>query len=61
MFKKDITFSSNKITIKGDEISAEGVPVRDIVESIGEADAVEHLYTLLKRPQNHFVKLAPQA
>lgn len=43
MFKKDIKFSSNKTTIQGDEVSAEGVPVRDIVESIGEADAVEHL------------------
>lgn len=25
-----------------------------------QADTVEHLYTLLKRPQNHFVKLAPK-
>ncbi|CAH0528455.1 hypothetical protein CTH30272_02140 [Allocatenococcus thiocycli] len=43
MLKKNIKFSSNKVTIQGDEVSAEGVPVRDIVESIGEADAVEHL------------------
>ncbi|MEO1288650.1 MAG: glutamate synthase-related protein, partial [Chloroflexota bacterium] len=26
-----------------------------------QADAVSHLYTLLKRPENHFVKLMPQA
>lgn len=43
MNKKKINFSSYKVTIQGDEVYAEGVPVRDIVESIGEADAAEHL------------------
>lgn len=31
------------------------------LEFSNQADAVEHLYTLLKRPENHFVKLAPKA
>lgn len=31
------------------------------LEFSSQADAVEHLYSLLKRPENHFVKLAPKA
>ncbi|MGJ3238907.1 MAG: glutamate synthase-related protein [Anaerolineae bacterium] len=31
------------------------------LEFSNQADAVAHFYTLLKRPENHFVKLAPKA
>ncbi len=43
MTKKKIHFSAEKVTTQGIEVSAEGVPVRDIVESINEYDAAEHL------------------
>ena len=29
------------------------------LELNNQPEAVEHLYTLLKRPQNHFIKIAP--
>ncbi|EOH0514101.1 hypothetical protein ACNPDE_002102 [Vibrio fluvialis] len=43
MNKKTINFTADKVTHQGVEVSAEGVPVRDIVESINEYDAAEHL------------------
>lgn len=43
MFKTNLKFSADKVTHQGVEVSAEGVPVRDIVESINEYDAAEHL------------------
>jgi len=43
MDKKKINFSADKVIVHGVEVSAEGVPVRDIVESINEYDAAEHL------------------
>ncbi|MEL6404003.1 MAG: glutamate synthase-related protein [Chloroflexota bacterium] len=33
----------------------------ETLEINNQAEAVEHLYSLLKRPQDHFVKLAPEA
>ncbi|PNH94059.1 hypothetical protein [Vibrio diazotrophicus] len=45
MDKKKINFSANKVIVHGVEVSAEGVPVRDIVESINEYDAAEHMNT----------------
>lgn len=43
MFKKKLKFSADKVTQQGVDVEAEGVPVRDIVESIDEYDAAEHL------------------
>ncbi|HFG1952542.1 TPA: hypothetical protein ACGF3W_000268 [Vibrio cholerae] len=43
MDKKKINFSADKVIVHGVEVSAEGVPVRDIVESINEYDAAEHM------------------
>ena len=43
MNKKTINFTADKVIVHGVEVSAEGVPVRDIVESINEYDAAEHM------------------
>ncbi|MCO7020935.1 MULTISPECIES: hypothetical protein [Vibrio] len=43
MNKKTINFTADKVTHQGVEVSAEGVPVEDIVNSINEYDAAEHL------------------
>lgn len=45
MDKKKINFSADKVIVHGVEVSAEGVPVRDIVESINEYDAAELMNT----------------
>lgn len=41
--KKTINFTADKVTHQGVEVSAEGVPVEDIVNSINEDDAAKHL------------------
>lgn len=41
--KKTINFTADKVTHQGVEVSAEGVPVEDIVKSINEYDAAEHM------------------
>lgn len=43
MNKKTINFTADKVTHQGVEVSAEGVPVEDIVKSINEYDAAEHM------------------
>jgi len=43
MNNKTIHFSANKVIVHGVEVSAEGVPVEDIVKSINEYDAAEHM------------------
>ncbi|GHZ69107.1 hypothetical protein VCSRO127_0475 [Vibrio cholerae] len=43
MDKKKINFSADKVIVHGVEVSAEGVPVEDIVKSINEYDAAEHM------------------
>lgn len=43
MNKKTINFTADKVTHQGVEVSAEGVPVEDIVKSINEYDAAEYL------------------
>lgn len=43
--KKTINFTADKVTHQGVEVSAEGVPVEDIVKSINEYDAAEHMNT----------------
>ncbi|WP_441258044.1 hypothetical protein ACS18Q_16985 [Vibrio sp. Vf1514] len=45
MNKKTINFTADKVTHQGVEVSAEGVPVEDIVKSINEYDAAEHMNT----------------
>lgn len=43
MNKKTINFTADKVTHRGVEVSAEGVPVEDIVKSINEYDAADNM------------------
>ncbi|MBY8063552.1 hypothetical protein KW491_06180 [Vibrio fluvialis] len=43
MFKTNLKFSADKVTHQGVEVSAEGVPVEDVIKSINECDAAENL------------------